>query len=495
MGYFRSDEQRARSAKSLNSLISLKRRGKGTLHDLLAQSFPDCFFPNRYKLIPGLREVYELHLAWLESQALDGDRLVAQAAYFWSIDGRPTRHFLTCVGETLKLPEYSSTRLKAYFSTNSFRTGYATHGLFPYRGKFHPQMVRGILNVIGVGPGQTVLDPMMGSGTVPIEASLLGANAIGIDISPFCAFMAETKLSGLTMSLERAEGALGNSGATFGYFAQRYGLAKPMDQTSLLSDKVTRQIMEEGAEYIVSGRRFRDAGTAETYALLLLSFLDTAGYAQRSQRKPPIDQFRGILERYIHCCRKFQRVRGAQQIDLGTVDTRQGDARSLDIADASVDAILFSPPYSFAIDYAENDAFHLAALGVDRADLNNSMIGLRGGRGLADQYACYLDDMRRVLRECFRVLKPGRHCVIVVGTNSNQLSNVLKVKAAQVVSLHQILRTESEAIGFRFSAEIPRSIRGISNRMREEFILFLHKPPVCGGPTSSTAQAGFQASQ
>lgn len=453
----------------------MHRKNTATPDDRLAESFPACLFPSRYKLIPGLREVYELHLAWLEAQVLDEERLVSQAAYFWSIGGRPTRHFLTCVGETLKLPEYSSTRLKTFFSTNSFRTGYATHGLFPYRGKFHPQMVRGILNMIGVGPGQSVLDPMMGSGTVPIEASLLGANAIGIDISPFCAFMAETKMSGLTMSLERAERALDKLGATFDYFARRYGLVMPMDRKSSSSGEELRQIVEEGGEYVVSGRRFRDIGTAETYALLLLAFLDTAGYAQRSQRKPPIDQFRGILERYLHCCRKFQRVRRAQQIELGTVDMRQGDARALDIADASIDAIVFSPPYSFAIDYAENDAFHLAALGVDRADLDNNMIGLRGSRRLADKYACYLDDMQCVLRECFRVLKPGCYCVIVIGTNSNQLSKILKVEADQVVGLHQILRTEAEAIGFRFSAQIARSIRGISNTMREEYILLLQR--------------------
>jgi DNA modification methylase len=154
---------------------------------------------------------------------------------------------------------------------------------------------------------------------------------------------------------------------------------------------------------------------------------------------------------------------------------RQGDARALDIADASVDAIVFSPPYSFAIDYAENDAFHLAALGVDRVDLDNNMIGLRGSRRLADKYACYLDDMQCVLRECFRVLKPGCYCVIVIGTNSNQLSKILKVEADQVVGLHQILRTEAEAIGFRFSAQIARSIRGIANTMREEYILLLQR--------------------
>jgi tRNA (guanine10-N2)-dimethyltransferase len=53
-------------------------------------------------------------------------------------------------------------------------------------------MVRGILNVVGVGPGKSMLDPMMGSGTVLIEAALLGADSVGFDISPFCAFMTET---------------------------------------------------------------------------------------------------------------------------------------------------------------------------------------------------------------------------------------------------------------------------------------------------------------
>lgn len=446
-----------------------------TLNRPLDQSFPACLVPDRHELIPGLREIYELHLAWLEAQTLEGARLVEQAAYFWSVDGRPTRHFLTCVGETLKLPDYSSSRLKSFFVTNSFRTGYATHGLFPYRGKFHPQMVRGILNAIGVGPGRTVLDPMMGSGTVPIEASLLGARALGIDVSPFCVFMTETKASGLTMSLGRVEGALEKIETTFDYFARRYGVAKRSDRQPSAPDEALHRIMEEGAEYVVPGRRFRDQETAETYALLLLAFLDTMGYAQRSQRRPPIDQFRGILERYLHCCRKFQRVRNAQQFDLGDIDARQGDARHMDIGDASVDAILFSPPYSFAIDYAENDAFHLAALGVDRAELDGRMIGLRGGPRLVDKYAFYLDDMRSVLRECFRVLKRGRDCVIVVGTNNNQLGKVFKVPADQVTGLNQILRGEAESIGFSFSTEIPRSIKGIANTMRDEFIVFLRK--------------------
>lgn len=406
---------------------------------------------------------------------LKGAQLTDQAAYFWSIDNRPTRHFLTCIGETLKLPDYSSIRLRSFFTKNSFRTGYATHGLFPYRGKFHPQMVRGILNAIAVGPGKTVLDPMMGSGTTLIEASLLDVRSIGFDISPFCVFMTETKASGLSMSLERAQRALENLETTFAYFAQRFGVVDRGDCKIRPLSNEMHQIMDEGAEYVVTGRRFRHRETAETYALLLLAFLDAMGYAARSQRKALLECYRGILERYLHCCRKFQGIRSAQGFALGEVLARQGDARNMDLPAESVDAILFSPPYSFAIDYMENDAFHLTALGVDGAELARNMIGLRGGRNLAAKYACYIEDMQSVLRECYRVLCQGSYCVIVVGTNSNQLGKALKVAADEVTGLNQILRSEAEAVGFSFITEIPRSIKGMANTMRDESIVFLRK--------------------
>lgn len=398
-----------------------------------------------------------------------------QAAYFWSINGQPTRHFLTCIGETLKLPDYSSSRLKSFFTKNSFRTGYATHGLFPYRGKFHPQMVRGILNAIGIGPGDTVLDPMMGSGTTLIEASLLGAQAIGFDQSPFCAFMTETKASGLTMSLTRARSAFDQLDTTFAYFAQRFGVSRQNQGKKNQKDNKLEQIMDEGTDYVVSGRRFRDQESAETYALLLLAFLDAMGYAERSQRKPAIELFRAILERYLHCCGKFQTLRSAQEFNLGRVTAKQGDARAMDIPNETIDGILFSPPYSFAIDYLGNDVFHLAALGADVSELANNMIGLRGGPRLADKYALYLEDMQSVLKECYRVLRPDRYCVIVVGTNNNQLSKVLKVSPAEVTGLNLILRSQAEAARFTFINEIPRSIKGMANTMREEFIIFLHK--------------------
>ena len=83
--------------------------------------------------------------------------------------------------------------------------------------------------------------------------------------------------------------------------------------------------------------------------------------------------------------------------------------------------------------------------------------------------------MQSVLNECYRVLKPDRYCVIVVGTNNNQLGKVLKVSPDEVTGLNLILRSQAEAARFTFINDIPRSIKGIANTMREEFIIFLHK--------------------
>ena len=171
-------------------------------------------------MIPQLNEVYELELAFYESLILSDEELIKNGAYFARVGDIPTRHFLMCQGEPLKLAKHSSSRLKSFFETNQFKTGYATNGLFPYRGKFHPQMIKGLINIMGCKSGNTVLDPMMGSGTVLIEATLMGINSLGVDISPFCEFMVKSKLSGLTVNTAYLRKALKNFDILYQYFTE-----------------------------------------------------------------------------------------------------------------------------------------------------------------------------------------------------------------------------------------------------------------------------------
>ena len=124
--------------------------------DILSKGMYRCLFPEHLVLTPQLNEVYELALAYYESKILSEDELVKNGAYFVRVGKRLTRHYLMCTGEPVRLPKHSSSRLKSFFIKNQFRTGYATHGLFPYRGKFHPQMIKALINIIGLKPGDTI---------------------------------------------------------------------------------------------------------------------------------------------------------------------------------------------------------------------------------------------------------------------------------------------------------------------------------------------------
>lgn len=77
---------------------------------------------------------------------------------------------------------------------------YGSHGIHEYRGKFFPQLVRSLLNISGAGSGNIVLDPMCGSGTTLVEASLLGCTSYGLDMNPLSVLMSQAKTEILTVA-------------------------------------------------------------------------------------------------------------------------------------------------------------------------------------------------------------------------------------------------------------------------------------------------------
>jgi hypothetical protein len=430
---------------------------------MLQQDMRKRLFNSHLELLPQMNEIYELELAFGESQLLDDEGLVNRGAYFATVDGVATNHFRLCAGEALHLPDGTARKRRQFFERNKFRTGYATHGLFPYRGKFHPQMVKGILNAMGLVPGERVLDPMMGSGTTVVEAVLMGIDAVGFDVSPFCQFMAAAKLGGFNAPLGPLDCAARDSETLFRFFgdvsAGKVPLAgaeemhRPMAKPAVLGD-----------------------GWFEprVWGLLLLAYLDSVGFAERSSRQPPNTQFRGILDRYAAVTRKLQTGLAALSLPVGKGTAELGDARALPLADSSIDGILFSPPYSFAVDYVENDAPHLRLLGASLDDLRQRMVGLRG-RTLRHKFDSYVKDMELVLSECARVLRPGRCCSIVIGTNRNQLGKLFGKDPDEVDGLDAVTIRLAESSRMHFERRFERRIVGLANTMRDEDILLFRR--------------------
>jgi hypothetical protein len=81
-----------------------------------------------------------------------------------------------------------------------------THYLFRYPAKFHPPIARALVERFSL-PGETVLDPFCGSGTLAVEGRVVGRNAIAADIDPVAVFVARTKTRTPVMKLLRGDAA------------------------------------------------------------------------------------------------------------------------------------------------------------------------------------------------------------------------------------------------------------------------------------------------
>jgi site-specific DNA-methyltransferase (cytosine-N4-specific) len=81
-------------------------------------------------------------------------------------------------------------------------TRYSLHGLHEYKGKFNPQIVRTLGNLFQIEPGDHVLDPFSGSGTVLLEGAHMGWNAVGLDLNPLAVLIANAKVGLLRLGHE-----------------------------------------------------------------------------------------------------------------------------------------------------------------------------------------------------------------------------------------------------------------------------------------------------
>lgn len=85
----------------------------------------------------------------------------------------------------------------------------------------------------------------------------------------------------------------------------------------------------------------------------------------------------------------------------------QANAMNLPIEDESVDAIISSPPYFGALDYARDNRLRLWFLGCpDWKELDASLTANR---------KVYLPQMGDCLKEMCRVLKADSHCILILG--------------------------------------------------------------------------------
>jgi len=429
------EEDRRQHLEFIQNVLIQKNKGFCKIESIVSKAFGD-----NITLLSSVDELFELEMAFIEFNCLDKEQLIERSAFIKSVDSQYTKHYLLYSNYNEEINENRSVSTQAYFEEGQFSTGYATHGLFPYRGKFHPQLIKGLLNIMGVEKGETILDPMAGSGTANVEAALMGINSVACDVSPFCRFMIQTKFEALTINLNLLETTPLDNKRLFDFYKQGNVLHRTLQVKEIEKRKI--------------------------YHLAFLAWLDALGYSKRVVRSNHEQLFEKVLHRYIETVKSTLKNPYFKQNEIGNVEIlEKSEALAIDLSNESVDCVITSPPYSFAIDYVENDKDQLEFLGFDTKELKSRLIGLKG-KNKTEKLNNYFSDMDKVCAEVSRVLKKGKYFAMIIGSNTNQTGGI---------RLEQTIIDSAKKYALPLVKSIIKPIKGMRNTMKEEYILIFKK--------------------
>ena len=187
-----------------------------------------------------------------------------------------------------------------------------------------------------------------------------------------------------------------------------------------------------------------------------------------------------------------------------------GDAQHIALGDSSIDLIVTSPPYaSNAIDYMRAHKFSLVWMGYPIRDLSDKRKEYIGGEAVSQfnfedmpsRTAAvvkqitdvdekkglvlhrYYSEMTLVLREMFRILKPGKAAIVVVGSSTMRGLDTKTEKC--LAEIGESLGFEVPYIGIRHLDRNRRMMptgnkvnreSQIQQRMNEEYVIGYYKP-------------------
>ncbi len=410
-----------------------------------------------FELFKDVGQIYELQLARMEFETLKHDLEIfrKRTAYFRKVNGKESYHYFL-----------SSVKGKGQIGHSN---QYLTHWFYPYKGKFHGQMIKAIINFMGAFDEDIVLDPFMGSGTTLIEAAVLGTRSIGVEINPALCIVSQIKLDSLKINYPEFSHNIkkGKLSAIFQYFNNSRTYLNERRWQIEVNNQNARDILGELWDNHFPDSFVKDMPFEWRNVLLLiyLHALSDYTYLKGTAKEKSFEEFFYInFEEYsktlLGTYETFRRL-NIKPVDYNVI---LGSALNLPLKDGSVKGIVTSPPYSIALDYVKNDLHLLNYLGLNTQKLRKEMVGLKGRR--AEKIKLYEEDMRRSVEEMYRVLQKGGWAAIVLGD--------VVVSGKRTDFCKKIIDWAPE-IGFVDAYAMKRPILGGFARLRYEHALFLQK--------------------
>ncbi len=296
-------------------------------------------------------------------------------------------------------------RLEDYFATREEPSLHLTHYMHPYKGKFHPKMVRALLNYILPEDKGVVMDNFAGCGTLLVEATWMGLDSKGVDINPLSTLMSNVKCHSLKINpailkkeISTLLQTLRNTRLTDGepisaktkYSAPNYDAPLLRRRREEIPKKVVKKFSDPEVitNSLLAVQLIEQIKDPNIRNFLIIGLSGTISDMLRRRSGDFLTVLEDRLNDLYLRIYIFHRLNKVLKIKLGRSETLVGDTRDMaescrrpdgtqvKIDDGEIRAIVNSPPYSTALDYIRNDYPQLTILGLaDIEQLEQQMMG------------------------------------------------------------------------------------------------------------------------
>lgn len=285
------------------------------------------------------------------------------------------------------------------------------HQLSPYIGKLKPQIARLLIEEY-TKPGDMLVDPFCGSGSIPLEAHLAGRGVIASDVSPYAYLLTKSKLAPPS-SASSAKRAFDRIFASSRLRAAPE-MSKIPDWVRAFFHPVTlNECLQFADECIAKRNHFLLAcllGILHHQRPGFLSFPSSHLVPYLRDKKFPRSEFPSMYEYRELPARMHAKIDRAFKVDRrnklpAIKSVLCTDIRRLTLP-GQVDSIITSPPYMNALDYHRDNRLRLWFL--DRATQNYSPEPTDRQAGLEAMVTDLVAKSRKSLRR-------GGRLVLIVG--------------------------------------------------------------------------------
>jgi len=293
-----------------------------------------------------------------------------------------------------------------------------TQRFHTYPARLHPDAAKRLLEVL---PGERMLDPFCGGGTVLVEAMLAGRHAWGNDLNPVATLVARARTRLLEPAARKKLQAEAQrvAKAAAGLVGQKLPAPESVQpqirwyEPHVLGELTALHQLIEAAEDMEVARLLRAMHSSLVVKYSLRASDTSARRVQRKVKKGAVIQ--AFTARAVELTRMLDELR--QSVPEGTpaAKLRRGDARELN---GTFDLILTSPPYPGTYDYIPLQHLRLAWLGQLDAlgDQKHEVGPRRDFKSSAEEgYRKWQVTTEKWTMAASRVLVPGGHLAVVVG--------------------------------------------------------------------------------